>query len=280
MTRPGAADTFPFESEGLTIRRIAAAQRADWPDGVERIEYASAIDGQTDWALALRPTRGDTWVVHIHGHGSKGDQIFTRPDIRDGWLPVYRRHGFGVLGVNLRGNAWMSPPAAADLHALLKFMRYHYAARRFLLISGSMGGTSNLIYATLHPEDVAAVIALCPASDLATYHQWCRERSEPPVLREIADAIETAYGGPPDRREEAYDAHSALLHAERLTMPVYVVHGSDDAIIPVEQARGLAAAAAGRETFDYLEVPGGDHETPLSLMEPGLKWILQVLGEL
>ena len=241
-------------------------------------DRTSEIDGIEDWALALPGPASCTWVVHIHGHGSSGDQIFTRPDIRQSWLPVYLRHGFGVLSVNLRGNAWMSPAAAADLHALLRWARFHYRVRRLLLVSGSMGGTSNLIYATRYPEDVAGVVALCPATDLASYEAWCRRQEGPPVLREIADAIRTAYEGDPARPTAMFHAHSTLARADALTMPVYVVHGDADTIIPVSQSRSLAMALHGRSSFRYVELPGGDHELPLRHMEAGLAWILDRLS--
>ncbi len=270
----------PFRSRersAIEVARITSAGRKDWPAGLERIEYTSMAGTVADWALALPSRTNTTWVVHIHGHGSTGDQLFTRPDIRDNWLPLYRKHGFGILSVNLRGNAWMSPAAAQDLHALLAFVREHYGAKRFLLAGGSMGGTSNLIYAALYPDDVAAVVALCPATDLASYYQWCRERDTAPVLAEIANAMETAYGGTPAQHRGTYDAHSAVMRAHRLTMPVYVVHGDKDATIPVSQSRDLAKAVGTRPTFRYVDLPDGDHEAPLAHMPEALEWVLRRL---
>ena len=94
----------------------------------------------------------------------------------------------------------MSPAAASDLHALLRFVRSEYGARAFLFFSGSMGGTSNLIYSVLHPADVQAAGALCPAVDLASYYAWCRAR-DAGVIRE---------GGPAD---------FALVHGDPLSDP-------------------------------------------------------------
>ncbi len=258
----------------LTDVTFTPATQPFLPGGVERIAYTSAIDGHDDWGLILPGTRSD-WVVMIHGHGSRGDQLFTRPDLRDDWLPDFRRRGLGILTVNLRGNAWMSPAAAADLHALLGMIRERYHVRRFVFASGSMGGTSNLIYAVLHPEDVAGVVALCPATDLASYVQWCRLRAEPAVLQEIADAIVAAYGSPSEDRPQAYARHSAMTNAERLTMPVCIVHGARDVVIPVEQSRALAAKLSGRPSIHYRELPEGDHETPLRHMSWALDWVLR-----
>ena len=240
--------------------RVASWENPLGFDGVDRIAYALG-DGREDWALGW-PGTHDTWVVCLHGHGSHGDQIFTRADIRDHWLTAYRRHGCGVLSANLRDNAWMCPDAAADLHRLLTWARDHYGVARWLFISGSMGGTSNLIYGVLHPEDVAAMVALCPATDLTGYLDWLSAYPDG-IRREIGDAIVSAYGGAPAELPDIYAAHSALRHADRLTMPLYVAHGDNDPLIPVAGARRLADALADAPNFTYVEHPGGGHDTPL-----------------
>jgi pimeloyl-ACP methyl ester carboxylesterase len=263
------------DSPPLRDPRLAPARVSTVPSGVLQLAYRSPQDGAADWALAWPPARGDTWLVNLHGHGSDGAQLFTRPDIRDAWLPLFRGAGLGILTPNLRGNAWMSPAAAADLRALLAFARGQFGAARFVFAGGSMGGTGSLIYGVLYPGDVAGAVAMCPASEMAAFYGWCAGRPEAPVPAEIAAAIRAAYGGTPGECPEVYERHSCLAHAGRLTMPAYVAHGEGDALIPVEQSRALAA---GREAADlrYREVPG-DHDAPLALplMEEGLQWILR-----
>jgi pimeloyl-ACP methyl ester carboxylesterase len=245
------------------------------PDAV-RLNYRSSFDGFEDWAIVYPRKNNDTWIVCIHGHGSNGDQLYSRPDIRDLWLPKFLSLDCGILTPNLRNNAWMSPAAALDLHDLLTFLRLEFNARQFILASGSMGGTSNLIYSVLYPRDVAAVIALCPATNLTAYHAWCREHNTG-VIKEIADAIETAYGGPPSAVPAVYEKHSTLTHCELLTIPVYVNHGSADELIPVTQSRLLADKMAGINTFKYEEIPQGHHDTPLSFLPQALDWVMSRL---
>ena len=245
------------------------------PAGVRRMEFVSEVDGLQDWAMAWPGLRTADWVVHLHGHGSTGDQIFTRPDIAEHWLGAYRQLGLGVLSANTRGNSWMSAPAAVDLSALLQEVRERLGARRFYFLSGSMGGTANLIYAATHPQDVTAAAALCPATDLASYHAWLLGHPTG-VWDEIRRAIELAYGGTPAQRPEAYAAHSALAHADRLTMPLWLAHGDADGLIPVEQSRRLAQELAGRPGFGYLEIPSGDHDAPL-LRGGMIEWLRGII---
>jgi pimeloyl-ACP methyl ester carboxylesterase len=257
---------------GFAVSSLAPAKMPGVPEGVLRLDYHSG--GIDDWALIWPPDgRQRTWFVVIHGHGSAGDQLYTRPDIRTMWLPEFRRGGAGILTPNLRGNAWMCPEAADDLHALLGLARERYGAERFILASGSMGGTSNLLYGVQQPGDVAGIVALCPAGDLASYYAWCRHRDEG-VWKEIADAIRVAYKGEPAQAARRYAQCSALHNARRLTMPTFVAHGTGDDVIPIAQSRRLVGALAEAPGLAYVEMPGGHHDSPLALAAQGVAWVL------
>jgi pimeloyl-ACP methyl ester carboxylesterase len=252
---------------------ISKPVQAGLPDGILQLAYHSCIDGLQDRALFLPAETGNIWVVCIHGHGSHEDQLYTRADIRDCWLPCIRSSGLGVLTPNLGGNAWMSSAAASDLESLLNIARTEFGAKQFIFAGGSMGGTSNLIYSALKPGDAAGVIALGAVPDLAEYHGWCRGR-DAGVLKEIADAMETYYGGSPKENLAAYRAHSVIHHVSRLTMPVYLAHGAEDAIMPVPHSRRLAALLKDKPGFIYKEVPGG-HDSPLALMPEAIDIIMK-----
>ena len=246
------------------------------PAGVLRLDYVSGLDGASDWALVWPGEITGLWIVVIHGHGSSGDLIFTRKDIRELWLPQFRACGAGLLSVNLRGNAWMGPAAAHDLHDLVNYMRVERGLKRTLFCSGSMGGTSNLIYGVLHPEDVDGIVARGAATDLTTYQPWCAQH-ERPILREIAAAIADAYGGTPVERPDVYLRHSVVANARRLSMPVALSHGGDDQVIPVSQSRALVAELSDLATFRYDEIPGGNHDSPLH-ETAGFLWVLEQMS--
>ena len=257
---------------------VAKPCKEAWaPDSALRFDYVSDLDGREDWGVFVPGRRPRECVVVIHGHGSHGDQLFTRPDIRASRLPCFQRLGLSILSPNLRDNAWMGPAAAAVLRELLQWARDEFGAERFHLNSGSMGGASNLIYAALHPEDVASVVALCPATDLRSYHDWLRDDPARPVIREIREAIVASYGGRPDDRPEVYAAHSALARADRLTMPLFIEHGDADPTIPIEQSRRLVEAMGEAPNLTYLEVSRGGHDAPLTTGR-SLAWFAETVG--
>ncbi len=234
-----------------------------FPEGLKRLEYISDVDGLKDWALLLPGKKKDLWIIFIHGHGSNGDQLFTRRDLRERWLPAFRDSGAGILCANLRDNAWMGPAAAADMHDLLNYLRAEHGMKKTIFCSGSMGGSSNLTYAVLHPEDVSGLIIRGAATDLSSYYRWCKTQKRP-IIHEIAEAIRNSYGGTPDEKPDLYLRHSALANAEKLVMPLFLIHGGADEIIPVEQARSLADKMKNCKNFSYTEIPGGNHDSPLA----------------
>lgn len=252
-----------------------------FPAGLLQLDYSSPADGLADWAMLLPPAKGVTrWVVVIHGHGSKGNQLYIRPDIHKYWLPNFLSLGYGILTPNLRGNAWMSPQAVTDLDALLNYLRQEFSGQQFFFASGSMGATSNLIYATLRPSNVAGVVARGAITDLAAYHAFCRLtpasvlpagytpedcRKTAALRTEIADSIEQHYGGSPAAKPALYRAHSPLYHPEKLHQkPIYLIHGTADQLMPVSQSRRFAGAMADEPNFTYCEIPAGNHDSPLT----------------
>ena len=222
--------------------------------------------------MAKPARRGKTWVVCPHGHGSNGDQLFLRADVREQWLMYWESLGLGVLTPNIRNNAWMCPEAVADLHELIAWTRKTYNVERFIMMSGSMGGTGALIYSAIHPEDLVATIALCPATDLTEYHAWLASQSGgdngiKATRKEIMLAIEASYKGKPAERKETYDRHSACVNVKKLTMPLLLCHGDADPLIPVEESRRLVKLLGWHKEMQYLELPGGGHDTPLWIQE-------------
>jgi pimeloyl-ACP methyl ester carboxylesterase len=264
----------------LTIQSTLAVRYDNVPLQVEKIVFSSALDNNLDWAVLTPPPAGhNDWLVFLHGHGSFGDQIYVRKDIRDQWLPHITSKKLGILGANIRGNSWMNPQAAYDLAALIHWLKSEKKARNIILVGGSMGGTSALIFAGLHPELLDAVVALCPASDLSTYVPWCDQRRDQiPILAQLSDTIKERYQGSPSENPDVYAKHNAVANAHKLKMPVTVCQATGDRTIPVEQARAFAQKLSGKMTFRYLELTGGHHDSAIPEFPPCLDWVLVRLG--
>ncbi|NUQ61525.1 MAG: prolyl oligopeptidase family serine peptidase [Pirellulales bacterium] len=155
----------------------------------------------------------------------------------------------------------MSPAATADLTDLLGYCRDKMGCRRFVLLGGSGGASSALAYAVVHPEGIHGVIAM-GACDIRQRLDFAR-KSDIPVLQRLAKTVFAAYGGAPEEQPDLYEARSVLAHTDRLTMPVILTMGENDALIPVAESRKIAAAMKGKGNLVYHEIPKGDHDAAL-----------------
>jgi dipeptidyl aminopeptidase/acylaminoacyl peptidase len=55
----------------------------------------------------------------------------------------------------------------------------------------------------------------------------------------------------------------------KLTMPVLVIQGDGDTVVPLENTRKWIAAMKDRKTdYTYNEVPGGDHDSVIATGMP------------
>jgi pimeloyl-ACP methyl ester carboxylesterase len=220
----------------------------------------------------------NTLLIGLHGHGSHQEQLMT-PGIYHNALGRMMEIAWqrNVLYVTpeYRGNSWMNAAAEADITQLIATLRTMYRLTRVVLIGGSMGGTSALIYAALRPAMVDGVIAACPATDMElAYHEF---RQGP--LPEIADAIRASYGSAPDDHDGEFHRRSTRRHATLLSMPITLLHGDADALIDIEHSRALdRRLRAIGAPVTYTEIPGGDHDAPVQLMPDALNAMLDRLG--
>lgn len=245
---------------------------------IEQLSFTNSIDNITDWALVVQKTNGKIWAIYLHGHGAQADQLFNRKDIRDVWLPALQKHNLSIASADLGGSHWMGPKSVRNLHSLLALLRQQYHTQRFILIGGSMGGTSALIYACQFPKDIAGVIALCPATDIASYWHWCQAHEDnQTILRQIRQAITIAYDGGPKECPKKYKHHSAVLQCKYLNMPLVIAHGTEDSVIPIEQSRCLSRHLTSNTDLHYTEIIGGNHDTPILSFPKYLNWLLSQL---
>ncbi|MHB9132983.1 MAG: alpha/beta hydrolase family protein [Armatimonadota bacterium] len=235
---------------------------------IER-SFTAQVDGSRQTYLLLMPPQietAETLVVCFHGHGSHQEQFLT-PVIYDDRLGELVRFSQArnllYAALEYRGNSWMGPLAEADTRQVIAELREEFQPKRVVLVGGSMGGTSVLIYAALHPEGIDGVVSLCPATDTeAFYHEALTG-----PLPELSHAIQASYGGTPEEVPEEYHRRSSRRHADRLTMPLMISHGDADALIPVSHSRALVKRLTDiGAPVQYTEIPGGDHDAPIAVL--------------
>ncbi|MGQ7297715.1 alpha/beta hydrolase family protein [Quadrisphaera sp. KR29] len=205
------------------------------------------------------------WAVLVHGRGGTREECLRA-------LPVLHRLGVPALVPSYRNDLdapaslsgryglgeteWVDVEAAV-LHAL------DAGARDVVLVGWSMGGAIVLSHLARSwtADRVRAVVLDGPVLDWRTVlqHQARLHRVPPPLGR-----AGTALMGSPLARaalgvEEPLDLDRLdwVARAEELRVPVLLLHGDADAVVPVGPSRLLAAARPDLVTL--LEFPGAGH---------------------
>lgn len=231
--------------------------------GIAEYRFPSSYDGSTQSFLEVDFRKGaeiakPLVVIYLHGAASHQDQGMTAK-IYDGafdkWAKVLAENLAVYICPEYRGGSWMGPAAESDVRQIISDVREKYPASRLILAGGSMGGTSSLIFASRFGDLLDGVIALCPATDPAL------------MYGAFAGQFDISYGGAPDKVPEVFAERRSRDRADALArLPIAIVHGDADVVIPVEHSRVLVERLrekGGRCL--YIEMAGGDHDAPLQI---------------
>lgn len=201
------------------------------------------------------------WIF-LHGLGS--DREGAKASRFREWA-VSRGHGFlsfdftghGDSGGDSRGLSLSRN--LRDAARAAAFVERESAGSEILLIGSSMGGIAALWYAALHPRAVAQVFAVAPAFRMAARlaaslsaterTAWARRGFLPIPIGERV--LEVGWEAVADEEDYPVERLAALLRA-----PALLLHGVEDAVVPVGLSRDFAAAAP---MADLIEIEDGDH---------------------
>jgi lysophospholipase L1-like esterase/predicted esterase len=190
-------------------------------------------------------------LIALHGHGSDRWQ-FARTDIAEARAAQDAAKKYGMIYVSPDYRAktsWMGPAAEADVLQIIDDLKSQYRISKVVICGASMGGTSALTFAALHPEVIDGVVSMNGTANLVEYDQF-------------QDAIAASYGGSKTEKPDEYRRRSSELHADKLTMPIAMTTGGQDKLVPPDSVLRLA------ETLTKLRRPAlsihqnaGGHDT-------------------
>ncbi len=200
-------------------------------------------------------------VLLVHG-GPHARDNFTF----DWWASFLASRGYAVLQPNFRGSTgygyewfdagrkgWGDGVMQTDVEdGAAALVKGGYAdGKRICIMGASYGGYAALAGATLTPDKYACAVSVNGLSD-------------PEEL--LKDAGRTSRAGEWWRTSMGADDMdhlrkvSPLRHAEDARIPILMLHGVEDTVVPVEQSRRMNAKLqrAGRDVR-YIELGGDDH---------------------
>lgn len=232
---------------------VCAALAAAAP---EDVVFTAKLDGTLQrYVLILPegfdPARSYDVLITLHGHGSDRWQ-FARPSRSEtkAALDTAAKNSLIYVSPDYRARtSWMGPAAEADVVQIIEELRGRYRVGKVVVGGASMGGTSALTFACLHPDLTDGVVALNPAANHLEYENF-------------QDAIAASFGGNKRNAALEYKQRSAEYWPEKLTMPIAITTGGQDALVPPWSALRLSSTLEklGRNVLHIHREQGG-HET-------------------
>ncbi|MDD5678026.1 MAG: alpha/beta hydrolase-fold protein [Kiritimatiellae bacterium] len=237
------------------------------------VEFKADVDGTAQRYVEIlpkdfRPSMPYDVVIALHGHGSDRwqyikDERSECKAVRD----FAARHAMIMVSPDYRAStSWMGPKAEADLLQIIALLRNKHRVRKVFLAGGSMGGTSALIFAALHPELVAGISAQNGTANMLDYLNF-------------QAAIAVAYGGNKQEQPEEYRKRSPELVPDKFTMPVAFTVGGKDTSVPPDSVRRLAERlrAMKREAL-LIDRKDTGHTTNYEDTTQALEFIFKAYG--
>jgi dipeptidyl aminopeptidase/acylaminoacyl peptidase len=231
------------------------------------VEFKARIDGSTEKYVELLPKDFNAKkpvgvVIALHGHGSDRWQ-YVKQDRGEckGSRDVAAKYGMIFISPDYRAStSWMGPKAEADVVQLIGLLKEKYKVRMVILTGGSMGGTSVLIFAALHPDLVDGVVSENGTANMIEYANFQTD-------------ISASYGGDKKQKPDEFKKRSPEFFPERFKMPLAATVSGKDTTVPPDSVRRLAAKLQQMGKKDLLLIDNKDgghgtgYEDTVKLME-------------
>ncbi len=235
LTYAGACAWFVLNERSFVFYPMARASTSPEAAGLDGVLQAriATEDGETLYGW---------WAPAQPGHGAIVDFVGKGLVLSDaaGLFGDLAAHGFGVLGIDYRGNGLSTghPSEAglrADARAAFDFVRDAAPEARIAAFGESLG--TGVAVALAHDRPVAGILLNSPYASIVRLFE----------LRGMALPYRFLMADPLDSE--------ALIGG--LGVPVMILHSRADEAIPIAEARRLYAAA--REPKEMIELDGAKH---------------------
>ena len=237
------------------------------------VVFKSRLDQTEQRYVVLLPPEFQANVPHdlviaLHGHGSDRWQFVNdgRGECRGSRDAAVERQAIFVSPDYRAKTSWMGPAATADLLQILDDLHGQYRIRNVIISGGSMGGTSAMAFAAMHPECIDGVVSLNGTANLVEYPNF-------------SEAIAESFGGSRADTPEVYRQRSAEFFPERLTMPFAATTGGKDTLVPPDSVLRLMESLKKQDSPALLiHRPDGGHDTNYDDTTAAFRFVFEQLA--
>jgi len=232
-----------------------------------------------------RPARNLPVVVLPHGGPAARDSLRF-----DWWPQALAAQGYAVLQPNFRGSdlgrKWIASgfgewgrKMQSDLSDGLRYLVSQGIAdpQRACIVGASYGGYAALAGVTLETGVYRCAVAVAGISDPRDFEKWVAERTR--SGRRTSLRYWDRFLGTTSIDDPRLAEISPLKHVQNVGVPVLLIHGRDDTVVPYEQSADMAKALkrAGK-AVEFVSLDKEDHwlsrsETRLRMLKASVEFL-------
>jgi dipeptidyl aminopeptidase/acylaminoacyl peptidase len=174
----------------------------------------------------------------------------------DWWAQAIAARGYAVLQPNFRGSAGFGEAFVTagdgqwgrkmqtDLSDGARYLASEAIidAKRVCIVGDSYGGYAALAGAAFEPGVYRCAVSVAGPSDLRRYREWQQNYGR--ANQNEATRSWDRFLGAKSADDPSLDAISPADQADKVTIPVLLIHGKDDTVVPFEQSQIMADALA------------------------------------
>ena len=247
--------------EGLPSGYILEKKSCYEDSQIEIYDITYMSDGLKVKGYLAQPKEDGTYPAVIWNRGGNREFSLLEPLL----LKLYATNGYVAIGSQYRGNGGGEGKeefGGADVNDVINLIPclkslLNVDTDRIGMVGYSRGGM--MTYIVLKEQTLRGtndIKAACTVGGVADLFLLAKERPGPM----LNDVMIPLIGGSPSQVPQKYEARSATYWADKINVPLLILHGEADDRVSVEQARKL-----GEEMDKYGKVyklityPGGDH---------------------
>jgi dienelactone hydrolase len=246
-------------------------------DGLKIPAYLTLPGGKPATKLPL--------IVFPHGGPADRDTLDF-----DWWTQAMASQGYAVLKPNYRGSTNTHASVTAgygewgrkmqtDLSDGVRYLTKQgiIDPARVCIVGASYGGYAALAGVTLDPGVYRCAVSVSGPADLKQMLKWVAERDR--NGDHTSSRYWDRYMGVTGPGDPALDAISPIKHIDAVNVPVMLIHGKDDTVVPYEQSELMRKALTkANKRVEMVTLKKEDHwlsrgETRLQMLQSSIAFL-------
>lgn len=238
----------------------------EWIAAKKTIKYKTADGLEIEAYLTLPPNREAKnlpLVVHPHGGPVARDGLGYDAEVQ-----TYASRGYAVLQPNYRGSSGYGDAFVSagygewgkkmqtDLSDGARYLAKEGIVdlKRVCIVGASYGGYAALAGPTLDPGVYNCAVDVAGLSNLRTFLDWSRDYNS--SEKSLSYSIWKRRFGD----DINLDSASPIKNIKAVNVPILIIHGKDDTVVPFDQSTSMVAAlkAAGKDVT-FVQYDHTDH---------------------